>query len=159
VRGERVRVRANQIVLWATLSRQRVNEANPSAIPFPVILDTGHSHTFSISGRHLIEWAGFQPDSLSISGAVRERGQRVPLRAANISVHPNTPGERDRLIDRLPHLIAAPLAIAVYPRASDFPRLPILGLRAIAENRLVLKVNGMRRETTLRASRRWWPFG
>ena len=41
----------------------------------------------------------------------------------------------------------------------DFPRLPVLGLRAIADNNLVLTVNGRKREATLRTPLKWWwPF-
>ena len=59
VRDERVRVRANQIILWVSLTLGRVKTANPTAIPFPVILDTGHTHSLSIQERHLIEWGRF----------------------------------------------------------------------------------------------------
>jgi hypothetical protein len=100
IRGERVRLRPNQIILWVSLSLQRVNSTNPVAIPFPAILDTGHTHTFSINEHHLIEWAGLRPGMLSALGAIRDRGQRILLRAADIWVHPNERGFRDRLADR-----------------------------------------------------------
>ena len=158
VRGERVRIRADQIILWVSLTLQRVKEPNPSVLPFPVILDTGHNHTFSIHERHLIDWAGLRPDVLGVLGPIRDRGQRVLLRMANIWVHPNEPHHRDRLAARPPHLVGAPQGIAVYPGA-EFPRLPILGLRAIAENELVLRVDGPRREATLQTPIAWWwPF-
>src|SRR5207244_1029320 len=128
------------------------------AVPSPATLDTGHNHNFSIHERHLLDWAGFRPDNLGVLGPIRDRGQRVMLRPANIWVHANAPHHRDRLADSLPWLVAAPQGIAVYP-GSEFPRLPILGLRAVAENELVLKVNGPRREATLRTPFRWWPLG
>jgi hypothetical protein len=156
--GERIRIRPNQIILWVSLTLKRVEEPNPSAVPFPVILDTGHNHSFSIHERHLIDWAGLRPDNLGVLGPIRDRGQRVMLRPANIWVHPNEPYHRDRLADRPPHLVTAPRGIAVYPGA-EFPRLPILGLRAVAENELVLKVDGPRRLATLRTPVRWWLFG
>lgn len=123
----------------------------PGRDPFPSYSDTGHTHSFSIQERHLIEWADFDPDRLSFVGSARERGQRILLREANIWVHPNVRGVRDELVDRPPHLVEARRGIAVYP-PGDFPRLPILGLRAIAENNLILKVNGRTREATLRTS-------
>jgi hypothetical protein len=158
VRGERVRVRSHQIIIWVTLSRKEVEEPNPSAVPFPAILDTGHNYSFSIHERHLTDWAGLRPDMLRASRPIRERGQRLFLRLANIWVHTNAPGHRDRLAERPPHLVSASQGIAVYP-GGDFPRLPILGLRAVAENELVLNVSGPRREATLRTAGRWWPFG
>ena len=154
---ERVSIRADQIIIWLTLSLKRVTSPNPSVVPFPVILDTGHSHTFSLHERHLIEWAGLRPEVLTILGAVRERGQRILLREVNLWAHPTAKGSRDQLADRPAHQLAAPRGIAVYPGA-EFPRLPILGLRVIAENELVLKVDGKRRKVTLRTPRRWWPF-
>lgn len=48
IRGERIRVRANQIILWITLNRPREKSTPSSASPFPAILDTGHNFTFSI---------------------------------------------------------------------------------------------------------------
>ncbi len=158
VRGERVRLRSNQIILWVSLTRPQVKPANPTAIPFPVILDTGHTHGLALQERHLIEWGGLRPDVLPFLGHARERGQRVPLREVNIWVHPNVRGVRDELAERSPHLVEAQRGIAVYP-AGDFPRLPLLGLRAIAENALTLNIDGAKRTATLRTSLRWWPFG
>jgi hypothetical protein len=157
VRNEIVRVREHQIIVWVTLSLYRIATVNPMAIPFPVILDTGHNHSFSIHERHLAEWAGLQLNSLNVLSAIRHRGQRVLLRAANIWVHPNEQGFRDKHSDISPHVIKAETGIAIYP-GSDFPRLPIMGLRAIAENNLLLKVDGPRREATLRTPIQWWPF-
>jgi hypothetical protein len=157
IQGKRVRLRANQIIVWVSLSLHRLTIANPEVSPFPAILDTGHNHTFSIHERHLTEWAGLRMEILNVMTAIRHRGQRLLLRAANVWVHPNERGARDKLADRPPYLLKALTGIAVYP-GSDFPRLPILGLRAIAENNLVLKVDGPRRQTTLRTQYRWWPF-
>jgi hypothetical protein len=158
VRGERIRIRGNQVIIWLTLTSDRVSEPNPSAVPFPAIIDLGHNYSFSILDRHLVEWVGIRPEALPVTGAVRERGQRLLLRAARIWAHANVPGSRDRLADSPPLQISAPRGIAVYPSAGGFPRLPILGLRAIAENELILHVNGRRREASMRTAFRWWPF-
>lgn len=157
VRGERVRVRANQIIAWVSLTIPRVKSHNPVATPFPVIVDTGYTHSLAIHERHLIEWAGLRPDVLPFAGATRDRDRRIPLRGANIWLHPNVPGTRDELADRPPYRIEAAKGIAVYP-AGEFPRLPLLGLRAVAENRLVLNANGRRRRATLRTPAWWRPF-
>ena len=158
VRGESVRIRTDQIIVWVSLSLRHVEEQNPAVMPFPAILDTGYSHSFAITERQLIEWSGVRPEAMAASSAVRERGQKLLLRQANIWVHANEPASRDRLADRPPHLVEAESGIAIYP-TGDFPRLPLLGLRVIAENNLVLKVDGPRREATLRTPFKWWPFG
>lgn len=157
VRGERVRVRADQIIAWVSLTARGIVEQSPAAIPFPVVLDTGQNYSFSIQERHLIDWAGLRPESLNIRGHVRDRLIRVALRHANIWVHPNEGGSRDRLADRPPFLLRARSGIAVYP-SGDFPRVPILGLRVIGENGLILKLDGVRRQATMRTPIRWWPF-
>jgi hypothetical protein len=158
VRDESVRVRANQIIAWASLTPRRTDVLAPTARAFPVIIDTGHTHTLSIQERHLMEWAGIAPDHLPFAGTVRHSGRRVTLRRATIWVHPNRPRSRDRATDRPAQGLVADPGIAVYPSGVDFPRLPILGLRAISENKLVLIINGHRREATLRTAYRWWPF-
>jgi hypothetical protein len=157
VRDERVRVRANQIVIWVSLGLHRIMEPNPAAVPFPAILDTGHTHSFSIQQRHLVEWAGLRPESLAILGAVRDAGQRLDLLGAQVWIHPSQRGQHEPSVDQPPHRILAPRGIAVYP-IGDFPRLPLLGLRALADNRLILKADGNKRFATLRTARRWWLF-
>ena len=99
----------------------------PAAIPFPAILDTGHTHSFALAERHLIEWTGLRPELLALSGDIRDRGQRIPLRVANLWVHTNESGSRQRLADRQPYRIHIPTGIAVYP-GGDFPRLPDSGV-------------------------------
>jgi hypothetical protein len=157
-REERVRVRGDQIIAWVTLTRALTGVRDPRLVPFPAILDTGHNDTFSIQERHLVEWAGLDPTSLPRAAAARDRGLRLTLRTAEIWVHRNQPGTRDRLAAAEPYGLSAPRGIAVYPSATNFPRLPLLGLRAITRNRLVLVVNGHRREATLRTAYRWWPL-
>lgn len=154
VRGERVLIRADQIVVWVSLSHRSRKEPDSAANAFPAILDTGHNHTFSIHERHLSHWAGLSNHRLESRGSVRDRGQQIALRLVNLWIHPNQRGKRDELADVAPFRLDAKLGIAVYP-GGDFPRLPLLGLRAISENGLVLNVSGPRREATLRTPR-WW---
>lgn len=115
VRGEPILVRANQIILWVTLAHQRFRFPNPYAIPFPVILDTGHTHSFALHERHLVEWAGLQPEMLDISGEVRDRGRRLFLRTANIWIHLNQSRDQNLLERHSPNLVEARRGIAVYP--------------------------------------------
>lgn len=46
----------------------------------------------------------------------------------------------------------------MYPTGGDFPRLPLLGLRAITDTKLVQKVDDPGRRATLRTPFRWWPL-
>lgn len=155
VRRESVRLRSNQIILWLSLSRRAIPVGDPIRQPFPAILDTGHTHSFSIHDRHLHEWCGIRRESLPSLGAINDRGTHVTLHPVLIWAHVNKRGQRDLITQQEPFPIKATGGIAVYP-GNDFPRLPILGLRAIAENGLVLKVDGRKRRATLRSP--WRPF-
>ena len=99
VRGERIRLRAHQIIVWVAISRRLDEPPRPTTAPFPAILDTGHTLSLSLQERHLIEWAGFRPDVLPPFGAARdrERGRRVELRAATIWVYRNQRGSREKM--------------------------------------------------------------
>ena len=157
VRGTRVPVRADQLIVWISLGLPRIDAQRPAAVPFPAILDTGHSHSFAISERHLLEWAGLRTEILAPRGAVRDRGRKLLLWNASLWAHANKPRSREQLADRPAQLLEASAGIAVYP-GGDFPRLPILGLRAIAENNLLLKIDGPKRQATLRTPFRWRVF-
>ena len=54
VRGERVRVKAYQIIAWVSLSTERASTWEPGMPSFPMILDPGHNHNFSIQEEHVI---------------------------------------------------------------------------------------------------------
>lgn len=93
---------------------------------FPAVLDTGHSHNFSISDALLRAWTDL---SLPSVGTTRVNGQPVPLAVADIEVE----GHRLRLLD----------GIAVFPRGHPgITRLPLVGLRALVQNRLRVLIDG-----------------
>jgi hypothetical protein len=133
---------------------------DPSRLPrFPALLDTGHTHNFSIREEHLRNWAGLGVDVLSLGmGEVRHQGRTFPLRAATLWVHPNEPGEWAATAGRPPYNLELAGGMLVYPTGSPFPRLPLLGLRAILHNRLRLVVDGDRGLVSLGPRPWWWPF-
>jgi hypothetical protein len=158
LRGEAVRVRPYQIVVWVSLNVRHVVEWDGRVPGFPAILDTGHTHNFSIRVSHLVRWADIRPEALRGLGAMRERGRRVPLHAARLWLHANVRGTR-QVDEREPRQLAVEEGIAIYPDDTG-PRLPVLGLRALTLNRLRSVVDGDRRYVTVRtALPRWWPFG
>ncbi len=159
IHGERVPVKAYQIIVWVSICPEEHEEWNPRSPRIPAILDTGHTHNFSIQRRHLVQWAGIDPESLSLSGHLRERGRRLPLHAADLWLYRNEPGQRDHFANQPPGRLALSGGIAVYPDdGSNFPRLPLLGLKALVDNDLHLTISGWRRSVKLRTRRRWWPF-
>jgi hypothetical protein len=158
VREEMVRVRAFEAVAWVSLAPGNVYD--PARLPrFPVLLDTGHTHNFSIQQRHLERWAGLRTEHLSLGrGEVRHQGRRLVLRAAALWIHPNERGSWERVAGRPPYRLDFVEGILVYPPGADFPRLPLLGLRAILTNKLRLTVDGDRGLVSLRSGPWWWPF-
>jgi hypothetical protein len=112
-------------------------------------LDTAHTHNFSIQEEHLVRWAGLQPERLRVLGTARQGGRRVFLRAANVWIHRNRTGKRDQLLDSPPYRLELPRGIAVYPAGSGYPRLPLLGSRAIVNSDLQLLLDGWHQQLSL----------
>jgi len=52
VGAEAITIKRFQIFAWVSLR---------ASAPFPAILDTGHSHNFSITESQLAHWAGLRP--------------------------------------------------------------------------------------------------
>jgi hypothetical protein len=148
VAGQELRVRAYQAIVWVSLSVRTMLEWDTLTPRFPAILDTGSNHNFSIGRSHLIQWAGILPEALLPLGTVRERGQRVPVHAAKLWLHPNLPGQ-NQVAERKPFALDLKGGIALYPDQTA-PRLPILGLRALTDNNLYLSIDGQRRRLGIR---------
>lgn len=150
--GERIIVRAFQIVVWVSIAHVGDDES-PRTNPFPAILDTGHNDNFVISPRHLREWAGMAWQDLPIEPGVERRyqGVAVPYRRANLWLHPNQYGWRDLIDPGLqPALLELDAGIAVFgdgervgveeTRSLIAPRLPLLGLRALTLSQARLRI-------------------
>jgi hypothetical protein len=113
------------------------------------LLDTGLNHNFSIQEVHLIKWAGIPPAALPLLGSARESGRTVARRRAHFWIRGNQPGKRD-ITSRKPFLLAFEEGIAIYPDdGTNYPRLPLLGLRAIINNNLRLVIDGKRKHVSL----------
>ena len=151
VSGKNVRVRPYQIVFWASLTRKGVENLPDGTPHFPVILDTGNNHNFSIQEKQLKDWTGLDLATLVHRSNVRIDGQRVPLFSANVGVHRNVAESRDRLKTGDPLQLELPEGIAVYPhqQAKAAIRLPTLGLRPLVSNRLLLTVDGVKMRVSL----------
>jgi hypothetical protein len=155
VRGAPVSVKAHQIIVWVSISAREVLALETNCPRFPAILDTGNTQTFSIRESHLRQWAGIQPAFLPWLGFVRHAGRDVPMHDARLWLHRNRPGQRDSFADATALRLDFEEGILVYPDgAPAAPRLPLLGLRALTENRLHLKVDAERLRVSLR-SRDW----
>jgi len=157
--GGSVTVRPYQIVVWVSLHPMGRPDLPPDAPRFPAILDSGHSHNFSITEEHLFHWAGFAPGALRTLGTIRIAGRRVPLVAANVWIHGNQSGQRDVLAARPAFCIQLDSGIAVYPEGIPaVPRLPLLGLRGLRRADLQLHVDCRKCRVDLYTASPFWPF-
>jgi hypothetical protein len=148
-RSPRSPLKKTEIIIWVSLSIESAVRWNSSARRLPAILDTGHTHNFAIQHQHLARWAGIQPEMLRQLGHIRHYGQRMPIRAAAVWLHRNEPRQMTVSSDQ-PLFLDLPSGIAVFPDDADYPRLPLLGLRAILSNNLLLTVDGKHASVTLR---------
>ena len=77
---------------------------------------------------------------------------RVPRYALDVWIHRNRKGQRDQFSTQPPYRLELRDGIAVYPATAPMrpPRLPLLGLRALDENKLQTFIYGDRLRVTLR---------
>ncbi len=147
----KVTIRAYQIIVWISLTRQKLVELDPDTPRFPAVLDTGNNHNFALQREHLAAWSGLDPSTLVGRGQIQVGNQVLPLVEANVWIHRNQPGERDTFSKRPPFCLELPEGIAVYPPGvSTVARLPILGLRALVRNGLHLTIDGKNHHVNLR---------
>jgi hypothetical protein len=74
---------------------------------------------------------------------------RIPLNAANVWLHRNQRGTNNVSSDE-PFFLKLVYGIAVYPEERQYPRLPLVGMRAILSNNIHLTVDGEHTSVTLR---------
>jgi hypothetical protein len=88
---------------------------------------------------------------LQPQGTAREGSRSLTLHAATVWLHRNVPGRRE-VKDTTPFPLQLPGGIAIYPSDGfDYPRLPLLGLRAILKNKLTFTIDGKREHASLRS--------
>jgi hypothetical protein len=128
VGGQRLRVFARLHLVWVSLSHQGLRELSPGTPRFPAIYDTAFTDAFLIHQDQLRCFAGLHPDYLSeVSAVMRPHGRRVPIRRANVWLHPNRRGERDAFTKTAPLLLEVHRGIGICGDPDGYPRLPLLG--------------------------------
>jgi hypothetical protein len=136
--AEAVTIKRFQIFVWVSIQ---------ASSPFPAILDTGHSHNFSITESQLAHWAGLQPRQFKLIGTTQLKGEKLSQLQGDFRLHRNRQGTRELAEGSLPLILTEGFTLA--PEGSS--RLPLIGLRAIVSNRLILRIDGKRRQVTLRS--------
>ncbi len=88
---EAVTIKRFQIFVWTSMNASH---------PFPAILDSGHSHNFSITESQLVHWAGLPSRQLKLIGATRLKGEKLWQLQADVRLHRNQPGNWARVRSR-----------------------------------------------------------
>ncbi len=139
--GEIFPIRSHQIVIWVSLTTIDSCPLAAGTRRLPALLDTGLGHNFLISAEHLASWALVDQAALQGRGKIELNGVAVPLRLANVWVHRNRDEELDAIDGSPPYCLELDDGIAVSPLGSNYPRIPILGMRAARLNKLVLRID------------------
>jgi hypothetical protein len=149
VGSESVRLKKYEIIVWLSLTSEKKVSWDAPVQRFPAILDTGHTHNLAIQSRHLAHWGGLEPDHERRIGHIRHENLRLPLYHVNVWLHRNKPGTLTVSMEE-PLLLELQHGIAVYPVGVKYPRLPLLGLRALLSNNLHLVIDGEHASVTMR---------
>jgi hypothetical protein len=160
VRGRPYRVFPYQIAVWVSVGPVGVSELDPRTPRFPAVIDTGYTDNFLIHRQQLRDFAGLEADTLPrFSDDLRAPGRRIPIRVANLWLHANRPGERDAIADRAPLLLELHRGIGVAVDADQYPRLPLIGARALRRSRVQLSIDYGKCRVSLAIPSRLWFLG
>jgi hypothetical protein len=126
VHGQPLRIFPYQILVWVGLGPGGARRLDPRAPRFPAVLDTGFTDSFLIHQQQLRDFAGLQAEHLPrLNEDLRAHGRQIPLHDANLWIHPNTPGERDRFAGSAPFLLELHRGIGICRDADLYPRVRI----------------------------------
>lgn len=147
VHQEAVEVKAFQVIVWVSVANVAMDAWDPKIPRFPAILDIGHSHNLALTESHLRRWAGIHLASLRRIGSIRKEQRRFPLHEASVWLHS----------DDEPFRLSIDQGISITDGA--WPRLPILGLRALTNSKLQTFIYGDTMQAIIRTPPKWyWPF-
>jgi hypothetical protein len=147
VRNAAVEVKAFQVIVWVSISIEENSTWDPNIPRIPAILDIGTTHNFALTEEHLRTWAGLHKTSLREIGSVRIEKRKTELRSATLWLH----------TDNEPFELVVDDGIAVFD--GDWPRLPVVGLRALTNSKLQTFIYGDTKQVVIRTPPQWyWPF-
>jgi hypothetical protein len=155
--GPAVAINHHQIIIWVSITPAGVRALPADARRFPAVLDTGFNDNFVIAEQQAVRWAGVVLEELPVLDVMRASGQRVPLRDADVWIHPNQPGERDHRAPRPPFRLELKTGIGVWPAGTPGARrLPLLSLRGLRRADLQVWIDCRTCHVWLRTPRRFW---
>jgi hypothetical protein len=141
--GGKVSVKPLQPVVWVSVAPPEVVELPIEAPRFPALIDTGFNQALLIQDSHLWLWGGVKPADLQVHPGENARyGDQVwPFRIADIWLHPSGSNDANPVPVAAPYCLETHPGILVVPANERRQRLPILGMRALAWNRIRLQLD------------------
>jgi hypothetical protein len=156
VAGQWVPILHHQIIVWVSVARAEVDPLPPSSPRFPAVLDTGFTDNFLISEAQLLSWGGVDAAGLPPTAHLTVGKEKIPVREANVWIHPNRPGFRDEFAPGRPFCLELDTGVAVWPATvPGARRLPLLGLRGLRQGELSLHVDCRRCRVSLSTASSW----
>ena len=160
VRGQRLAILPRQIIVWVSLGPRGLDELDVRTPRFPAVLDTGFTDNFLIHEQQFRFFTGLQLQHLpSQQSFLITADRRVPVHVANVWLHRNRPGRRDDFSQGSPFLLDLHRGIGICQDADNYPRLPLLGARALRQVGLQVHLDYQRFRVSMRSPRRFWFFG
>jgi hypothetical protein len=150
--GRPLRAYHDQIFLWATFTADRRTRPTATAPLFPILLDTGLNEPFLMQQRQAETWmtpAVFT--TFQTTGSHIQFGQeRILAWDIALWVFPNVVGTRTPDPSGNPVHLRIPSGVVLTPPGSAYTKeKPLLGLRAIRVNNLLLRFDGLRGSVSL----------
>jgi hypothetical protein len=136
VGSDAVTIKRFQIGVWVSI--------NDVHRPFLAVLDTGHTHNFSITQSQLRTYAGLTLNDLRFIGTTKLKGERLRQYEAMVRIHCNRRGTAELGEGSFPLITEEGISLA--PEGSS--RLPLLGLRALVHSNLRLVIDGKKRRSS-----------
>lgn len=159
IHGRRYRVFARQHVVWVSITHKGLHEPSPGMPRFPAIYDSGFTRAFIIHRDQVRRFAGLDPRYLSpLLTPMYPHGRHIPVRAANVWLHPNRRGERDEFSGASPFLLEIDNGIGISDETDNYPRLPLLGPQAFFPSGLEICIDHAKLRINARTPRRFWFF-
>jgi hypothetical protein len=140
----RLDLRPPKIIIGISLTLVGESTLAQRVITLPAILDTGFNRVLEIDEWHLNHWAGLHREHLvPIEKDKSYEGRKYDLCGARIWLH-RTPYTGPRAPRDFPPLLLknSPQVRVMSPIGKPNPRLPLLGLSALIQNRLRASIDG-----------------
>jgi hypothetical protein len=150
----KIPVKRPKIIVGMSITPASVYAFPTSSLVFPAILDLGCNQGLEIDERHLFCWNGTRKklfDRVKRHPPTKPGERGYDYRTANIWLHlepytsPRFKGQK------MPFLLTCSDEIVVMDASTTEPdpRFPLLGLKAIKDNKLIISVDGASKDFTI----------